>query len=130
MDLLGQITEPAWRPTPLAALALGETPTDLHFVRDHFPVPKLDPRAWTLELAGANGRLTVGLSDIRALPSRTTRAVLECAGHRVDARPRRRLGWTGGIRAVLVRGTPGPWRRANAGGYANNCVHRVRITVS
>jgi sulfane dehydrogenase subunit SoxC len=89
MDLLRQITEPAWRPTPLAALALGETPSDLHFVRDHFRVPELDPRAWTLELAGANRRLTLGLDDIRALPSRTARAVLECAGHRrTEVRPR------------------------------------------
>jgi DMSO/TMAO reductase YedYZ molybdopterin-dependent catalytic subunit len=81
-------TDPAWRPTPLAALALGETPSELHFVRDHFPVPHVDPRTWTLELTGGRGRIRLGLQDIEALPGRTTRAVLECAGHRrTEVRP-------------------------------------------
>jgi DMSO/TMAO reductase YedYZ molybdopterin-dependent catalytic subunit len=88
MDFISNATDPAWRPTPLAALALGETPSEVHFVRDHFPVPDLDPRAWTLELTGARHRVGLGLEDIRALPSRTTRTVLECAGHRrTEVRP-------------------------------------------
>jgi DMSO/TMAO reductase YedYZ molybdopterin-dependent catalytic subunit len=88
MDFLRNATEPAWRPTPLAALELGETPSEVHFIRDHFPVPQIDPRAWSLELTGAGGAIRLDLRDIRALPGRTTRAVLECAGHRrTEVRP-------------------------------------------
>ena len=31
--------QPEVRPTPLAALALDELPSELHFVRSHFAVP-------------------------------------------------------------------------------------------
>jgi DMSO/TMAO reductase YedYZ molybdopterin-dependent catalytic subunit len=73
---------PAWRPTPLAALELPEVPTGEHFVRDHFPVPALDPDTWLLEIHGDAERLVVDLERLRAMPARTLRTVLECAGHR------------------------------------------------
>jgi DMSO/TMAO reductase YedYZ molybdopterin-dependent catalytic subunit len=82
MDFIANATAPAWRPTPLTALELGETPTDLHFIRDHFPVPALDPRTWSLELTGARRTISLDLAQIRTLPRHTGRAVLECAGHR------------------------------------------------
>jgi DMSO/TMAO reductase YedYZ molybdopterin-dependent catalytic subunit len=71
-----------WRPTPLWALELSRIPSRLHFVRDHFPVPELDPAAWAMSVHGSGGHLAVDLARLRALPSRTLSVVLECAGHR------------------------------------------------
>jgi DMSO/TMAO reductase YedYZ molybdopterin-dependent catalytic subunit len=71
-----------WRPTPLAALELEETPTELHFVRSHFPSPELEPALWSLELRGSARSLALDLDSLRSLPQRTLSVVLECAGHR------------------------------------------------
>ena len=71
-----------WRPTPLAALELADIPTELHFVRDHFPVPTLDPGSWSLELTGSTQSLVLNLDRLRSLPQSTLSVVLECAGHR------------------------------------------------
>lgn len=70
-----------WRPTPLASLELAEIPTELHFVRDHFPPPERDAGSWSLQLHG-DGALNLDREALRALPRRTLRVVLECAGHR------------------------------------------------
>ena len=74
-----------WRPTPLRALELAEIPSDLHFVRDHFPAPECRP--WSLEITASRRCLEspsveLGLERLRGLPQRTLRVVLECAGHR------------------------------------------------
>jgi DMSO/TMAO reductase YedYZ molybdopterin-dependent catalytic subunit len=71
-----------WRPTPLAALELTEIPSELHFVRDHFLAPELDPASWSLTLARSTQSLLLGLDGLRILPQRTLNVVLECAGHR------------------------------------------------
>lgn len=73
---------PHWRPTPLAALELPDIPTELHFVRDHFPAPAPDLDSWSMELAGQSHSLLLGLTGLLRLPQRTLRVVLECAGHR------------------------------------------------
>lgn len=70
-----------WRPTPLAALELEEIPTELHFIRDHFPAPPFDSTSWSLQLTG-NSSLKLDLDAIQTLPRRTLRVLLECAGHR------------------------------------------------
>lgn len=70
-----------WRATPLAALEMEQIPTELHFVRDHFPPPRPDRAGWSLELTGRSS-LSLGLDAVRALPARTLTVVLECAGHR------------------------------------------------
>jgi DMSO/TMAO reductase YedYZ molybdopterin-dependent catalytic subunit len=98
------------RPAPLWALELDPTPTEHHFVRDHFPAPALDPEAWRLEVGGAVERpLTLSLAEIRALPSRSLPAVLECAGHRRDEfdPPARGIAWSAGaVSQAVWAGTP------------------------
>src|SRR6266568_3926631 len=48
----------------------------------HFPTPELDLDAYRLSIGGATRRqLTLSYSDIRAMPSRTCIATLECAGN-------------------------------------------------
>lgn len=77
--------EPEVRPTPLAALSLENAPTELHFVRSHFPTPAGDPRTWTLTLGGATEHAgTFTLAELQERPARTATVVLECAGHRRD----------------------------------------------
>jgi DMSO/TMAO reductase YedYZ molybdopterin-dependent catalytic subunit len=82
----GQGRRPAqaalWRPTPLWALELADLPTELHFIRDHFPTPTLEPGSWMMSIQGSRGSAQLDLDQLRALPSRTLSVVLECAGHR------------------------------------------------
>lgn len=71
-----------WRPTPLWGLELTRIPTNLHFVRDHFPAPAVDQASWSLELRGSRQTVFFDLERLRVLPRRTVTVVLECAGHR------------------------------------------------
>jgi DMSO/TMAO reductase YedYZ molybdopterin-dependent catalytic subunit len=63
---------------------LGEfiTPSELFYIRSHFPVPELDPAAFRLSIRGAvRSELSLSYADLRAMPSRTCIATLECAGN-------------------------------------------------
>jgi DMSO/TMAO reductase YedYZ molybdopterin-dependent catalytic subunit len=74
---------PEVRPTPLAALALENPPTELHFVRHHFGVPLEDSQTWVLELGGkVEHPRRYSLADLKRRAPRTQTVVLECAGHR------------------------------------------------
>jgi DMSO/TMAO reductase YedYZ molybdopterin-dependent catalytic subunit len=58
------------------------TPAELFYIRSHFPTPLLDPVAYRLAIAGAvRSELRLSYADIRAMPSRTCIATLECAGN-------------------------------------------------
>jgi len=58
------------------------TPSDLFYIRSHFPTPALDPLAYRLSIRGAVRReLRLSYADIRAMPSQTRTATLECAGN-------------------------------------------------
>jgi DMSO/TMAO reductase YedYZ molybdopterin-dependent catalytic subunit len=67
------------------------TPAELFYIRSHFPTPQLDPVTYRLAIAGAvRSELRLSYADIRAMPSRTCIATLECAGNesRVDGSDR------------------------------------------
>src|SRR3979411_3077031 len=58
------------------------TPAELFYIRSHFLTPELDPVAYRLSIGGAVRReLNLSYADIRAMPSRTCIAPLECAGN-------------------------------------------------
>jgi DMSO/TMAO reductase YedYZ molybdopterin-dependent catalytic subunit len=58
------------------------TPAGLFYIRSHFPTPQLDPATHRLKVAGAvRSELSLSHADIRAMPSRTCVATLECAGN-------------------------------------------------
>ena len=58
------------------------TPTELFYIRSHFPTPQLDSVAYRLSIAGAVRKESkLSCADIRAMPSRTCVATLECAGN-------------------------------------------------
>ena len=69
--------------TPLTALtAAALAPDDRFYVRNHFGIPDLDPATWRLQVGGlADGPLSLGLAELRAMPSRTVVATIECAGN-------------------------------------------------
>lgn len=74
---------PENRPTALAELLDDVTPTAAHYRRNHYPYPAIDPDAWRLPIGGSvRTPVTLTLADLRELPRREHRVLLECAGHR------------------------------------------------
>jgi DMSO/TMAO reductase YedYZ molybdopterin-dependent catalytic subunit len=93
------------------------TPTELFYIRSHFPAPKLDLAGYRLRIDGAvRNPLALSYQQLREMRSETRTATLECAGNgRVFLVPQARgaqweLGavgnaeWTGvPLRALLER---------------------------
>jgi DMSO/TMAO reductase YedYZ molybdopterin-dependent catalytic subunit len=69
--------------TSIPALIGSVVMPNAHFyVRNHFQIPKLDPEAYRLSVSGSVDRsLSLGLRDLRNMPSQTLVATLECAGN-------------------------------------------------
>jgi DMSO/TMAO reductase YedYZ molybdopterin-dependent catalytic subunit len=58
------------------------TPSELFYMRSHFPTPELDPVTWRLSIGGAvRNALGLSCADNRAKPSRTCLTTLERAGN-------------------------------------------------
>ena len=67
---------------PFSALHGAVTATEQFFVRSHFPVPNLDVKTWRLAVEGLVGTpIQLSLEELRAMPSRTVTAMMECAGN-------------------------------------------------
>jgi DMSO/TMAO reductase YedYZ molybdopterin-dependent catalytic subunit len=67
---------------PFASLSDWLIPTELFFVRNHFPSPNLNARDWRLRVDGAVERpLELDLDSIKAMRSTTLAAAVECAGN-------------------------------------------------
>lgn len=57
------------------------TPTELFYIRSHFPTPKLDVASYRLKIDGAvQNPLSLSYEELRQMPSETRVATLECAG--------------------------------------------------
>ena len=67
----------------LEALRHDVTPTGLHYLLNHFDVPYVPTAAdWTLSVTGrVRNQLKLSMADIQALPEKTQRVTLECAGN-------------------------------------------------
>ena len=73
------------RGMPLEALRYERTPDGLHYLLIHFDIPAVDPATWRLDLCGR----MLGMEEIGALPPRTLRVTMECAGNgRAQLAPR------------------------------------------
>src|SRR5260221_13288629 len=58
------------------------TPTELFYIRSHFPIPALDRASYQLRIDGAvRSPLTLSYDESRSMPSETRVATLECAGN-------------------------------------------------
>ncbi|MEW5979923.1 MAG: sulfite oxidase [Acidobacteriota bacterium] len=76
--------------TPLSEFTSWHTPNDLFFVRQHLPVPRVDPDSWRLTIAGRVSRPgSLSLEELRQYPQQAVTATLECAGNgRANFKPR------------------------------------------
>ena len=76
---------------PLEALRYDVTPIGLHYLLVHYDIPMIDPSDWQLRVTGRVDReLALDLAALRALPRRTVRVTMECAGNgraRLNPRP-------------------------------------------
>ncbi len=74
--------EPANLEMPFRELDGWITPNEKFYIRAHFPVPKIDLASWRLKVEGAvKSPFRLSLDDLRAMPSTTLPATLECAGN-------------------------------------------------
>jgi DMSO/TMAO reductase YedYZ molybdopterin-dependent catalytic subunit len=76
--------------SPLDEQSGAITPNHLFYVRNHFPIPEISLNDWRLSVGGEVERpLSLSYGDLKALPSRTFLATLECAGNgRFGLQPR------------------------------------------
>ena len=74
--------EPTNLETPLDQVDSYLTPTELFYIRSHFPAPKLELASYQLRIEGAVRRpLSLSYQQLRDMPSETRVATLECAGN-------------------------------------------------
>jgi len=68
--------------TPVTELEGLMTPTELHYVVQHFEVPEVVPaEKWALNVSGEVKRpLALDYEELRRFPGRTVRTVMECSG--------------------------------------------------
>jgi DMSO/TMAO reductase YedYZ molybdopterin-dependent catalytic subunit len=78
--LLLRESEPLNLESPFSALDERVTPSELFYVRSHFPVPVLDPCSWRLTVRGTR-QVHFSLDELRRLPAVTRTVTLECAGN-------------------------------------------------
>ena len=82
MGLIVRQREPRNLETPFDQLNSFLTPTELFYIRSHFPTPRLDVASYRLEIDGAVERsLSLSYEELRRMPSETRIATLECAGN-------------------------------------------------
>jgi DMSO/TMAO reductase YedYZ molybdopterin-dependent catalytic subunit len=99
LERIRRAESPILLETPLAALDQPTTPTELFYVRNHFPQPALQAATWRLAVVGAVEReLNLTLEDLRRMTSRSVPMTLECAGNsRASLTPAQRgVQWTNG----------------------------------
>src|ERR1700680_1967151 len=74
--------EPKNLEPPLYRIDSYLTPTELFYIRSHFPIPTLDRASYQLRIDGAVRRpFTLSYDELRSMPSERRVATLECAGN-------------------------------------------------
>jgi DMSO/TMAO reductase YedYZ molybdopterin-dependent catalytic subunit len=82
MGLIIRQKEPTNLETPFAQVYSFLTPTELFYIRSHFPAPKLDLASYQLRIDGAvRNPFSLSYKELRDMPSETRVATLECAGN-------------------------------------------------
>src|ERR1700754_2875413 len=72
--------EPKNLETPFDRIDSYLTPTELFYIRSHFPTPNLDRASYRLQIDGAVGRpFSLSYEELRGMRSETRVATLECA---------------------------------------------------
>src|SRR5258705_3780452 len=74
--------EPNNLETPFDEVDSFLTPTELFYIRSHFPAPKLEVGSYQLHIDGAvRNPFYLSHQELRDMPSETRVALLECAGN-------------------------------------------------
>src|SRR6266851_7978503 len=74
--------EPNNLETPFDEVDSFLTPTELFYIRSHFPAPKLEVASYQLRIDGAvRSPFSLSYKQLRDMPSETRVATLECAGN-------------------------------------------------
>src|SRR5260370_3709847 len=82
LGLIMRQKEPTNLETPFDQVDSYLTPTELFYIRSHFPAPKLEPASFQLRIDGAvRHPLSLSCKQLRDMPSETRVATLECAGN-------------------------------------------------
>ena len=82
MGLITRQKEPKNLETPFDQVDSFLTPTELFYIRSHFPAPKLDLASYQLRIDGAvRNPFSLSHKELRDMPSETRVATLECAGN-------------------------------------------------
>lgn len=83
MQLIVRSAEPLNCESSLSAMRDGVVTSNADFyIRNHFPVPVIDPDRWRLRLDGLVARpLGLRLHDLQKMPAKTMVVTLECAGN-------------------------------------------------
>jgi DMSO/TMAO reductase YedYZ molybdopterin-dependent catalytic subunit len=82
MGLIIRQKEPNNLETPLDQVDSFLTPTELFYIRSHFPAPKVDLASYQLRIAGAvKNPFSLSYRELRDLRSETRVATFECAGN-------------------------------------------------
>lgn len=59
------------------------TPNEIFFVRNHLPVPEVDPKDYELEISGIGIKtIYLKLDDIKKFPKQSISSTIQCAGNR------------------------------------------------
>src|SRR5919109_2431567 len=82
VGLIMRQKEPNNLETPLDQVDSYLTPTELFYIRSHFPGPKVELASYQLRIDGAvRNPLALSYKQLRDMPSETRVATLECAGN-------------------------------------------------
>jgi DMSO/TMAO reductase YedYZ molybdopterin-dependent catalytic subunit len=82
LGLIIRQKEPRNLETPFDRIDSYLTPTELFYIRSHFPTPNLDRASYQLRIDGAVGRpFALTYAELRSMRSETRVATLECAGN-------------------------------------------------
>src|SRR5215469_505446 len=82
VGLITRQKEPTNLETPFDQVDSFLTPTELFYIRSHFPTPKLETASYRLHVDGAvRNPFSLSYKDLRDMPSDTRVATLECAGN-------------------------------------------------
>ena len=74
--------EPRNLEAPFVPIESYLTPTELFYIRSHFPTPKLELVSYRLHVDGAvRNPFSLSYNELRDMPSETRVATLECAGN-------------------------------------------------
>ena len=83
MNVLNQKPFNGEPPLPLLVKSF-ITPNEIHYVRNHLPVPVIDPNEYVLEITGLGIQDTVKLTldDLKKLPEHKLVVTIQCSGNR------------------------------------------------